>query len=71
MPRFTDARYEETYAGANLTPEQVEFAMAMERYMRLRHRPFPTWHEVLNVLLALGYRRVAPPTRRPDRPPSE
>jgi hypothetical protein len=49
----------------------VEFALAMERYMRLNCRPFPTWHEVLAVLKALGYRKVAPPAERPERPLSE
>ena len=70
MPKFTDARFQEDFPGLALTPEQVEFGAAMERYMRLRHRPFPTWHEVLEVLLALGYRRVVT-TPRPERPPSE
>ncbi|HKB06613.1 MAG TPA: hypothetical protein VKD90_30735 [Gemmataceae bacterium] len=69
MPRFTDARYEENFPGAALTPDEIQFAMAMERYMRLKNRPFPTWHEVLAVLTALGYRRAAPP--REPRPPSE
>ena len=71
MPKFTDARYEERFPGAALTPDQVEFALAMERYMRLNSRPFPTWHEVLAVLAALGYRKVAPPRPRPERPESE
>jgi hypothetical protein len=71
MPKVTDARYLERYHGAELTAAEVEFALAMERYMRLRQRPFPTWHEVLAVLIALGYRRVAPPTPRPERPLSE
>ena len=70
MPKFTDARFQEDFPGLALTPEQVEFGAAMERYMRLRHRPFPTWHEVLEVLLALGYRRVVTTPKEP-RPPSE
>jgi hypothetical protein len=71
MPKFTDARYEEGFPGAALTPDQVEFALAMDRYMRLRNRPFPTWHEVLAVVRALGYRKVAPPAPKPERPLSE
>ena len=55
---------------AELTPEQVEFGAAMERYMRLCRRPFPTWHEVLEVLTALGYRKVVTAPKEP-RPPSE
>jgi hypothetical protein len=70
MPRFTEARYEENFPGAALSPDQTEFALAMERYMRVRHRPFPTWHEVLAVLTALGYRKTDAPPREP-RPPSE
>jgi hypothetical protein len=70
MPKFTDARFQEDFPGSTLTPDQVEFASAMERYMRLRGRQFPTWHEVLGVLLALGYRRVVTKPKEP-RPHSE
>ena len=70
MPKFTEARYQENLPGAALTPEQVEFGTAMERYMRLCNRPFPTWHEVLQVLTALGYRKVAAGPKEP-RPHSE
>jgi hypothetical protein len=70
MPKFTDTRFQEEHPGSHLTPEQVEFGLAMERYMRLCHRRFPTWHEVLEVLIALGYRRVVVSPKEP-RPPSE
>jgi hypothetical protein len=70
MPKLTDARYSEDFPGANLTAEQIEFALAMERYMRLKNRPFPTWHEVLAVFTALGYRKVVTTPKEP-RPPSE
>ena len=70
MPKFTDARFQEDFPGAALTPEQVEFGAAMERYMRLRNRRYPTWHEVLEVLLALGYRKVVTTPKEP-RPHSE
>ena len=53
------------------TADEIEFIMAMERYKRLMHRPFPTWHEVLGVLKALGYRKVKPPAKREPRPHSE
>jgi hypothetical protein len=59
MPKLTAARYEENFPGTSLSDAETEFALAMERYMRLKHRPFPTWHEVLAVALSLGYRRVA------------
>jgi hypothetical protein len=34
----------------------------MDLYKRANRRPFPTWSEVLEVLRALGYRKVAEPT---------
>jgi hypothetical protein len=70
MPRFTDNRLSEEFPGSALSPAEVEFGAAMERYMRLNNRRFPTWHEVLNVLLALGYRKVVVTEKEP-RPPSE
>ncbi len=44
-----------------MTDEQFEFLMAVEKYKRVNNRPFPTWTEVLDVMHALGYRRVAEP----------
>ena len=38
---------------------------AMDQYKRDNRRPFPTWSEVLEVLRALGYRKVADPTVMP------
>jgi hypothetical protein len=38
---------------------------AMDHYKRENRRPFPTWSEVLEVLYALGYRRVATPIALP------
>jgi hypothetical protein len=35
--------------------------MAIDEYKRRNARPFPTWTEVLEVIKALGYRRVAEP----------
>ncbi|HKB05205.1 MAG TPA: hypothetical protein VKD90_23475 [Gemmataceae bacterium] len=71
MSQFGEARYAERFPGSALTADQIEFALAMDRYMRLNRRPFPAWHEVLAVLKALGYRKVAPPAPRPERPASE
>src|SRR6202171_867594 len=39
--------------------EEIEFMKAMDQYKRENRRPFPTWSEVLEVLRALGYRKVA------------
>ncbi|MEZ6123035.1 MAG: hypothetical protein R3C49_07655 [Planctomycetaceae bacterium] len=41
---------------------EVEFMRAMDDYKRRSGRPFPTWSEVLEVLVSLGYRKVAEPT---------
>ena len=44
-----------------MTDEQFEFLMTIEKYKRVNSRPFPTWTEVLEVIHALGYRKVAEP----------
>jgi hypothetical protein len=44
-----------------MSPEQFEFLMAIDEYKRENSRPFPTWTEVLDVVKALGYRKVAEP----------
>ena len=44
----------------HMNEEQVDFLKAIDEYKRVNHRPFPTWTEVLDVILYLGYRRVAP-----------
>jgi hypothetical protein len=41
------------------TEDEILFMKAMDQYKRDNRRPFPTWSEVLEVLLALGYRKVA------------
>ena len=45
--------------------DEIAFMKAMDLYRRANRRPFPTWSEVLEVLYALGYRRVAAPTVLP------
>ena len=44
-----------------MTDEQFEFLMAIDKYKRENNKPFPTWTEVLEVIKAIGYRRVAEP----------
>lgn len=41
------------------TDDEIIFMRAMDQYKRDNRRPFPTWSEVLEVLHALGYRKVA------------
>ncbi len=50
--------------------EEITFMKAMDQYKRDNRRPFPTWSEVLEVLRALGYRKVAEPTALPGLSPS-
>ncbi len=57
-----------------MTDEQFSFLMAIDRYKKENQRPFPTWTEVLEVVKALGYRKVAEPQdlesfRKEDRKP--
>jgi hypothetical protein len=56
-----------------MSDEQFEFLMAIDQYKRANQKPFPTWTEVLEVLKALGYRKVAEPQslesfRKEDKP---
>ena len=44
-----------------MSNEQFEFLMAIDEYKQKNVRPFPTWTEVLEVIKALGYRKVAEP----------
>src|SRR5215472_12997877 len=48
--------------------DEITFMRAMDQYKRDNRRPFPTWSEVLEVLRALGYRKVAEPTALPGLP---
>ncbi len=44
-----------------MTDAQFEFIMAVDKYKQINGRPFPSWTEVLDILHALGYRKVAEP----------
>jgi len=41
-----------------MTDEQFQFIQAVEEYKRVNGKPFPTWTEILDVVHALGYRKV-------------
>jgi hypothetical protein len=45
--------------------EEIVFMKAMDQYKRSNRRPFPTWSEVLEVLLSLGYRKTEAATELP------
>ena len=49
--------------------DEISFMKAMDQYKRDNRRPFPTWSEVLEVLHALGYRKVAAPGTLPGVQP--
>jgi len=44
---------------SDYTDEETEFLKAIDTYKRVSGRPHPRWTEVLAVLKALGYRKVA------------
>lgn len=44
-----------------MSEEQFTFLMAIDEYKKKNARPFPTWTEVLEIIKALGYRKVAEP----------
>jgi len=44
-----------------MNDEQFEFLMTIDRYKKENQKPFPTWTEVLDVIKAMGYRKVAEP----------
>lgn len=62
VPKYGDG----TNVGSDYTEDQIEFFKAVERYKRENDRPYPTWSEVLSVLLKLGYQKVAQPIVHED-----
>jgi hypothetical protein len=57
--RLTDER--KSAEEGQMSEEQFAFLMAIDEYKKKNARPFPTWTEVLEVIKALGYRKVAEP----------
>lgn len=47
-----------------MTPEQFEFVKAIEAFKKKLNKPFPTWVDVLGVVVRLGYRPVEKKTIR-------
>jgi hypothetical protein len=54
-----------------MSDEQFQFLMAIDEYKKKNDRPFPTWTEVLEVIKALGYRKVAEPQTLDDAEKSQ
>ena len=44
-----------------MTEAQFEFIMAINEYKKVNNRPFPSWTEIMDIIKALGYRKVAEP----------
>ncbi len=42
-----------------LTPEELQFIKAIEEYKKINDKHFLSWTEVLKVVQAIGYRKVA------------
>jgi hypothetical protein len=40
-----------------LEPDVLEFINAVNEYKSVNQRPFPTWTEIYQIFLSLGYRR--------------
>lgn len=53
--RFVDP----TTCERDYSQAELEFMQAMSEYKKRSGRMFPTWSEVLEVLLALGYEKVS------------
>jgi hypothetical protein len=69
MPRKPQALFlADILPGWHLTPEEVEFGLAMRRYQLKFRRRYPAWSEVLHVLHCLGYRHVATPDHSLEAP---
>jgi hypothetical protein len=43
--------------GADYSADEIEFMMAMERFKRTHHRPYPDCGDVIEVIRNLGYRK--------------
>lgn len=56
--RRTD--YRRAAEEGHMNEEQVDFLRAVDEYKRVNDRAFPTLTEILDLVLYLGYRRVAP-----------
>lgn len=41
-----------------LEPEVLEFINAVNRFKEVHQKPFPTWSEIFEVFVSLGYRKV-------------
>ena len=66
MPRPARLHWDDPFQGSDYSDDEREFIIAMERYRRVRRRPFPTCREVLQVIESLGYRKTPHPNPLPQ-----
>jgi hypothetical protein len=52
-----DARPRSESLGLDVDADVLEFIEALDRFKKVRGRPFPSWSEVLHVLRELGYHK--------------
>jgi hypothetical protein len=52
------------HPGSDTTPDDLEFLKAIQRFKE-EVNPFPSWTEVLDILFALGYRKIAEKSKLP------
>lgn len=57
--------YSENFQGGDFTPAEWEFVAAVAAYQKRWKRRYPSWREAFRILVALGYRKVAPPEPLP------
>jgi hypothetical protein len=43
----------------SMSAEVIEFITAVDEYKRKRGRPFPSWSEILEIVVQLGYRKAS------------
>ncbi len=55
----------ENFPGSDYTADEWEFVAAVAAYQKRWGRRYPSWREAFNILVALGYRKVAPPAALP------
>lgn len=53
--------------GRQYSGDEVEFMFAVEEWKRANHDRFPSLSEMLAILIALGYRKVAEPGPMPGQ----
>jgi hypothetical protein len=70
-PKIGFSSYSENFPGSAITDEEWAFMKAVAAYQRRWGRRYPSWREVLHVLLCLGYRKVAAPRPFIDPLPGE